>query len=403
MAIEIITPPSGGVRTGLETVHMAFGELPSDEEVEREEKVMPVDRILLADDDGSAVGVAASYPLGLTIPGGELPAGGVTWVGVLPSHRRRGVLTAMMRHQLDDIHARGEPLAILWASEPPIYGRFGYGIAAPALELDADRGRFGFRNDPGPTGAVRLVEQDEAARVFPPLYDVVRRSTPGMITRTAAWWREGRLEDSEQSRRGAGPKFYAAYEVEGELAGYAVYRVKGNWEGGVPQSELRILEAFAVTPSATRELWRFLFGIDLIAKVNVFSFDPGSPLFLMVADARSLRLRMFDGLWLRVVDVEAALRGRSYADVEPVVLAVRDAFCPWNEGRFRIGPGEVEPTRAAADVEVDVSGLASAYLGAFDFHRLATAELARERRKGGLERASALFHTTRPPFCPEVF
>jgi predicted acetyltransferase len=403
MAIEIINPPRGGLRTALETVWMAFGDLPGDDDVESEEKLMPVDRILIADDYDGAVGIAAAYPFALTIPGGELPAGGVTWVGVLPSHRRRGVLTALMRRQLDDLHARGEPLAILWASEPAIYGRFGYGIAAPSWVLEAEKNRFGFRNDPGPNGTVRLVDPDEAARVFPPVYESMRRAIPGTLARTKIWWAEHRLDDLESSRRGAGPKFYAALELDGGVAAYAIYRIKSNWEDGIPRSELRIVEAFAVSPAATRELWRFLFGIDLVTKVVMFSFDPASPLFLTVADVRSLHLQVTDGLWLRLVDVEAALRGRSYADAEPVVLAVRDAFCPWNEGRFRVGSGEVESTTAAADVEIDAAGLASAYLGAFDFHRLATADLARERRKGGLERASVLFHTARAPFCPEVF
>jgi predicted acetyltransferase len=123
---------------------------------------------------------------------------------------------------------------------------------------------------------------------------------------------------------------------------------------------------------------------------------------LMVSDPRSLQLRLADGLWLRIVDVEAALRARSYTDAEPVVIDVRDELCPWNEGRYRVG-GDVGRTRGSADLELSVADLASAYLGAFDFHRLAVADRVRELKPGALERASLLFRTSRPPYCPEVF
>ena len=135
---------------------------------------MPVDRLLAAWDDGRPVGVTASYPFSLTIPGGDAPAAGVTWVGVLPSHRRRGILRELMRRQLDDVHARGESLAILWASESLIYGRFGYGIAAPQTQIDAERSSFGLRDDAGARGVLRLVTVEEAAELFPPVYERIR-------------------------------------------------------------------------------------------------------------------------------------------------------------------------------------------------------------------------------------
>jgi len=402
VSIEVSLGPPDGVRLALDTVDQAFGDVPGEEDFARERKVMPNDRTLVAFDGQYAVGAAASYPFELTIPGGQRPAAGVTWVGVLPTHRRRGVLRAMMRAQIDDVYERGEPLAILWASEAAIYGRFGYGIAAPCLALSAERARFRLRDDPGPSGAVRLVDRDEAARLFPPIYEEVRATTAGMLSRTKSWWTEHRLADPESLRRGGGPKFYAVVELDGSPAAYVIYRIKQNWEEGIPRSEVRIVEAFATSPAATRELWRFLFGIDLIATVEMFAFDAGSPLFLMVADGRSLQLKVVDGLWLRLVDLEAALQARSYADGEPVVLSVSDGFCPWNKGRYRVGD-DVGRTRQSADLELDVADLASVYLGGFDFHQLAEADRVHELRPGGLERASALFRTPRPPYCPEVF
>src|SRR5205085_6887239 len=126
-------------------------------------KLMPTERIHCAYEDGRPVGTAAAFQFDVTIPGGaQLPMAGVTWVGVLPSHRRRGVLTELMRRQLDDLHERGEPLAALWASESVIYGRFGYGMAAPVHRLDAPKARFAFRDDPGSSGSVRLLGEEEA-------------------------------------------------------------------------------------------------------------------------------------------------------------------------------------------------------------------------------------------------
>jgi predicted acetyltransferase len=404
MTIEYRSPSAEeGIVPALATTYRAFGEQVKDYDREHLPKLMPTDRIHCAFDNGLPIATAAALAFEMTIPGGQLPIGGVTWVGVLPSHRRRGVLTELMRRQLHDLHDRGEPLAALWASEAAIYGRFGYGIAGPAHVLRANKAAFRLRGDPGPVGAVRLIERDEARESFPPIYERVRPTIPGMLTRTQAGWDVYRLADEEFMRHGAGPKFYALYERDGRAEGYATYRLKSNWENDVPQGELRVIEAVATEPVATRELWRFLFGIDLIATVSSFLFDPGSPLFLAVVDPRRLELRLNDGLWLRLVDVEAALRARSYAEGEPVVFEVTDELCPWNAGRYRVGEGAAERVVDPADLRLDVADLASAYLGAFAFERLADALRAEELRPGGLARASLLFRTPRPPFCPEVF
>jgi predicted acetyltransferase len=402
MAIEIRSPSEEQLVDAMLAGMAGFASELHEGDLERHKKTMPLDRFLAAYDDGRPVATAAALPFELTVPGGTLPAGGVTWVAVMPTHRRRGILTQFMQHQLNDLHERGEPLAILWASESVIYGRFGYGISAPAVSIEADRARFRYRDDPGAAGTVRLVDVSEAAKVFPGIYDRVRTEVPGMFARTPAWWSEYKLADQKEWRDGASPKYFALYERDGEPEGYTIYRVKDEWAQGLPQGQVRVREVFGISPSATREVWRFLFGIDLISRVDAELLDPGSPLMLMVADPRSLRPRFVDGLWLRLVDVEAALRGRSYAADETVVLEVHDTLCAWNEGRYRVG-ASVERTRDEPDLELAVADLASVYLGAFDFHALARSERVRELRPGALERASALFRTERPPFCPEGF
>jgi predicted acetyltransferase len=167
--LEYRSPSAEELADVLRTTFMAFGEEMKDEDLERSRRLMPLDRVLAAWDGSRPVGVAASWPFELTVPGGSVPAAGVTWVGVLPSHRRRGILRELMLRQLADVHDRGEPLAILWATESAIYGRFGYGVASPETSMDAERSAFALRDDPGPRGSVRIVSADEAAERFPPI------------------------------------------------------------------------------------------------------------------------------------------------------------------------------------------------------------------------------------------
>ena len=274
-------------------------------------------------------------------------------------------------------------------------------MAAPDFSLNADRARFSFRDDPGPIGAARIVDGGEARELCARVHERVRRDVPGFLARTDAWWENYRLADPEHWRHGSSPKYTAVIELDDEPVAYAIYRIKMDWEDGFSKSYVRVLEVVASSTAATREIWRYLFGIDLITRVRG-PHDPGSPLFLMVEDPRSLQLRAFEGLWLRFVDLEAALAGRTYAADDSVVLDVRDEFCPWNAGHWRVG-AEVERTDAAAELELDCADLASAYLGAFDFQQLAAAERVRELKSGALDRASALFRVSRRPYCPDDF
>jgi predicted acetyltransferase len=400
--LEYRSPTAEELASVLRATSTAFGEELKDDDLERHRKMLELDRLLVAWDGSHPVGVTASYPFELTTPGGAGKAAGVSWVGVLPSHRRRGILRELMLRQLDDVHERGEPFAILYASESPIYGRFGYGMAVLGSQLDANRNAFALRDDPGPRGTARLLAMEEAAELFPALYERVRPHRPGYLSRSEGWWRQYRLADPEHWRDGAGPKYYALIELDGEPAAYAMYRIASKWEDETPKGEVRVVDALAISPEASVELWRFLFGIDLVERVKVFLADPAWPLFFAVRDPRRLKITVSDGLWLRLVDLEAALSARTYAEGEPVVLEVADAVRPDNAGRWSVGPAPGR-TEAEADVALDVADLASAYLGAFSFEQLAAGGRARELRPGGLARATALFATPLPPFCPEGF
>ena len=401
MTIEIRAPAEDELRAAMMAAEVAFGSgVIEEEDWERERQALPASRALAAFDGAKPVALAGAYKFDLTIPGGELPCAGVTWVGVVPTHRRRGILRDLMRRQLEDVHAWQEPIAALWASESAIYGRFGYGQAAQGTAARSDKARFALRE--AATGSVRLVDAAEALELFPPVYERVRAGRAGMLSRDERWWKEHRLADPEHWRRGASRKFYAAVEVDGAVEGYVYYRVKDEWEDGFAKGDVRVVEGLATSADAEKVLWSFLHGIDLVTRVDVHIFDPGSPLPLLVRDPRALGLRVGDGLWLRLVDVDAALRARSYRPGESVVLEVRDELLPANTGRYRVGD-DAGRTEDTADLALDVADLASAYLGGYDFHRLASAGLVDERVTGAVEKATLLFRTDLPPFCPEVF
>lgn len=396
MAIEVRIPLEEEVEPARRAVEAAFGQSFEDSWFEAARKVMPRERMLIAVDDGKPVALAGAYAFSLTIPGGELQCGGVTWVGVLPSHRRRGVLTALMRKQLDDLHEQGEPLAALWASESLIYGRFGYGIAAPVYRLEGTKAGFAFRDDREPVGTVRLIDETEAREHFPPIYDRVRAVRAGMQARSETWWNDFRLVDGHPP--GLSRRFYALYENDG----YAMYRVKSEWEHGVPKGTVFAVEVLGATAVAERELWRYLFSLDLATTVESELVDPFAPLFLGVRDPRRLRLTLNDGMWLRLVDIDGALRARSWATDESVVVEVRDAFCPWNDGRYRLG-ADAGRCDDEPELAFDSCDLASVYLGGVDVQALAAAGFVEELRDGALARAGRLLVTPRPPFCPEIF
>jgi predicted acetyltransferase len=381
-----------------------FGGERSEERAERFLRVHPLERMHAAFDGGRIVGGAGAFPFEFTVPGATVRTAGVTVVGVYPTHRRRGVLTAMMRAQLDDVRSRGESIAALWASEERIYGRFGYGMASYNGEMSLSRDRSGFASPFEPKGSVRLVAPQEALDLFPQVWDAVRLETPGMFARSRDWWETRPLMDRPEGRPpGAGPKRLAVLELERRPAGYAIYRQAPDWQEGFPNGTLHVVEAIASGAQATRELWRYLFDIDWTATVSMRLLPVDHPLFFLLAEPRRMRFRIFDGLWVRLVDVGAALAQRGYAGEGRVVLEVVDEFCPWNSGRFAVEPGSARRVRTRPDLRLDVQALASVYLGGFTFAELARAGRVEEVGRGGLRRADALFAVDRRPWCPEIF
>jgi predicted acetyltransferase len=329
----------------------------------------------------------------------------VTVVGTLPTHRRRGLLTRMMRAQLDDIRERGEPIAALFASEETIYGRYGYGLASLRQQVTLPRNWASMGvGAPPRIGAVRLIGQDEAARVFPRIYERVRKYTPGFLSRSKDWWELRRLRDEPDERpAGAGPLNYALFELDGRPSAYALYRIAKREDGGQSTRRLRVTEAIGADVTGTREIWRFLFGIDWVDDILTWLLPVDHPLMHMVARLDRLDLTVETGLWVRLVDVGAALSARGYARDSRVTFEVADTFCPWNAGTWTLADGVARRSTRAADLRLDVTALGATYLGGFSFGQLARAGLVEEARRGGLARADAMFATDRAPWCPEMF
>jgi predicted acetyltransferase len=378
-----------------------FNPPPGEEFFERFARTLPHERMHAAFEGGEIVGGAGAFPFELSVPGGSLPCAGVTAVGVHPTHRRRGVLRAMMDSQLRDVHERGEPIATLWASEETIYGRFGYGIASWAGELRVPHEWDAFAASLELGGTARFVTPEEAQELFPPIYDAVRRGRPGMMSRSETWWEERHLRLPEEES--AAPRRFVVLDVDGEPLAYAIYRTHFGFEGGLPGSRLVVREALGATPQATAAIWRFLLDVDWMAVAEVPFAPPDHPLFLLLAMPRRARYRMGDALWVRLVDLPAALSGRAYGEGGPLVIEVRDAICEWNDGRWKLEGGDCERTDEEPDLALDVSALGSAYLGAVSFRQLREALRVEELRDAAVERADALFAWRPLPWCLEIF
>lgn len=381
-----------------------FGHLPPAADMLKHfDRILPPERVHVAFEGDKAVAGSGSFAFDLTVPGGQVKAAGLSLVGVLPTHRRRGLLRAMMRSQMDAARARGEAAAVLWATEDTIYGQFGYGVASMAAEIDVPREHAAPLRQAEIPADVRLVSLAEAEPLIAPIYDRVARTTPGMFARTSAWWQDRLLIDHPFRRQSGGALQCAVLDIGGQPSAYAFYRLNQLFERGTSTGHIFVVEAIGDTPQAMHAIWRFLFGIDLVARLKAIYLPLDHPLLLSVAAPRRLNFLVREGLWVRLIDVGAALSARSYVSDDAVVVEVTDEFCPWNAGRWRIARGGVARTDAPADLACEVAALGCVYLGGFTFAELARALRVRELRDGALARADALFRTDRKPWCPELF
>ncbi len=387
-----------------------FAEEPPPSYVEAVPAVAELDRTLGLWDGDRVVATAGLYSRELTVPGAVVPCAGVTWVSVAPTHRRRGVLTAVMRRQLTELHEQQrEPVAALWASESSIYGRFGYAPATWRGGLSGDVARLRLRPDADlGTGRVHRVGVEEYRAAAVGLHDRLRRSVPGNMARDDRWW-DRQLRDDPDQRRGASERRYLLHtEADGTVTGYAAHRVRSRWsDDGQPDGTVEVEEVRSATPAAHAALWRHLLSLDLVRTVRARGASPDEPLRHLLAEPRALRSQPVDALWVRLVDVGRALAGRRYPAVVDLVIEVRDRFCPWNDGRWwlRGHPAGAfcARTDADADLVVDVEALAAAYLGGVSLATLQAAGRVTEVSPGAVTQAGTVFRWPVTPWCPDEF
>ena len=370
-------------------------------------KVAEMERTRCVFDGEAMVGTCGAYSLELTLPGGgSLPMGGTTYITVRATHRRRGLLRAMMASHLQDIRDHGEAFAGLWASESSIYRRFGYGVAAYAGGCSIDRHHAAFARPLEVPGAIRQIEKDEARTLLPRVYDQMVPTRPGHFRRHDGWW-DSRLADPPWDRDGGSKLRFVVYEEAGEPRGYLQYRVRQKWaDSGLPEHVVMLNELQACDANAHAALWRFALEIDLSRFVNAWNQPVDEPLPWLLADPRRLTLAPRDGLWLRPLDVPRMLEARAYPVAGRIVIGVRDEGCPDVEGGFELDASpdgaRCKPTDAEPELTMDAAALGSIYLGGARVTSLARANRI-EGDDASVLLAERLFHSDVAPWCPEIF
>ncbi|GIF15304.1 UPF0256 protein [Actinoplanes teichomyceticus] len=388
-----------------ELLELVFHEDIEGEARAAEEAVFEPERSLIADDSGVVAGHAIAFSRRLTVPGAALPAAHISMVGVRPTHRRRGLLTALMHRQLREIAEAGrEPIAVLWASETSIYPRFGYGPAIGRLKFSIMNREV--RLTAAPAAQPGRLRMGDPATLLPDLRRVYDRLRPGRVgwsERDDRWWRFV-LSDPKDRRDGATRQYAVVHEGAGGPDGYALWRVRHGWNEHGPDSEVAVREVAAGDPEVYQALWRFLLGIDLSRTVTYSMAAVDEPLQYLVDEPRRLGAALADALFVRLVDLPGALAARRYRAPVDVVLEVEDPILAANTGRWRLtgGPDGATCVRTGdpADLSCSVSDLGAAYLGGTSPAALAAAGRVRQLTEND---PSTAFGWHRAPSVTEVF
>lgn len=372
--------------------------------------VIVPDRTLAALDGGAVVGTARSWAADVTVPGGaEVPAAAVTAVTVMPTHRRRGLLTEMMRAQLDDVADRGEPIAVLVAAEAPIYGRFGYGPAVWETTIHIDARRTRVTSPPAPR-TLRFVEADEARKLAPPIYDASRRARSGTLSRPDTMWDAifGQRATDEERRTIQGRYTVVTSDDDGVPDGWVTYQLKSQWENMRPTGTVVVHELCAASDAAYAALWHYVLTQDWCIRVEAERRAVDEPLPWLVTDQRQVVVQeVSDFVWTRILDVPRALAARTYGVPDRLVVEVVDPFRPASAGRFALD-GSAEgasctPTDGPADLTIDTRELGAAYLGGTPLFRAAAAGRVQEHTAGAVARFDRMFTTVPAPWCSTMF
>jgi predicted acetyltransferase len=403
-SIKVRPVTAGEIGSFLDVFESAWGFPPDDEQQRQTAAVVAAQTPLAAFADGAMAGTAMSFALELTVPGQvQLPMAGVSYVAVHPLRRRRGVMRALMRFQLDDLHARGVPLAGLGASEAGIYGRFGYGPATWASSWRLARGAARALADSGDAGRLELVDGATAREVFPAVHDQARRTQVGDVRTYPGRWHE-LIGDGGQD----GKHFLLCRDDDGRANGYAIYRIERE-DRYSAHAVVSVDHLIACTDAAYGALWAYLADLDLTDWVIASGRPEREALLWALADSRQLTVTgVQDHLWVRLVDLPSALSRRRYAAEGSLILDIADPFCPWNEGRWLLEGGPdgagCRPARHSpgASIRLDAAALGSLFLGGTSIAHLARAGRV-EADPLALRRAEDMFGPGLGPWCSTKF
>lgn len=361
------------------------------------------ERALVVAEGPEIVGTTQALTRDLSVPGAVVAAAHVTGVGVKATHRRRGIMSGLISRQLREVP---EAIAVLWASESGIYGRFGYGAAAYGTSYEIDLHRVGPPSARTRPGEVSELPADGAAEVLAPLLRSLQEQRPGVSGRPDLWWQQ-RLEDKPEDRGGRTARQILVHRDEsGTIDGYALWRGKMHWIETGPANEVHLEELVAVTPAAYRALWQHLLTLDLAATLKFGFAAADEPLQQLVTTPTALNRRVNESLWLRITDVPRALGQRRYSVPVDLVLDVTDDLIPANSGRFRLTAGETvrcEPTDAPADLSLSIAELGATYLGGRQLAEFAATGRVTEHTAGSLATAGAAFAWPVAPVSLEIF
>ena len=371
---------------------------------------------VVAEPGDRLVGIHTAFSLGVSVPDGpdgvrtrRVPMAGLSWVGVDPAYRRRGVLRAMIRHHLHGMHEQGgEAVSGLYASEAGIYGRFGYGCAVVGVTLDLPHGAT-LRPVAGAdevTVDFVTADPDRHADLVHDLYERACARRPGMTWRPAKLTRR-EVEDPPSRRQRGEPLRLLVAETGGRPTGYALLRRELSWVDGAASGKANVAELVALDAPTARALWGRVADLDLVSRTRTPTLAGDDPLLALLVDARGASPQRRDTLWLRLVDVDRALGQRTYAHDVDLVLAVTDDLCPWNARRWRLSAGPegatCTPTTEDADVALDVRELGAAYVGGFSLAGLSAAGLVTERTPGAVGRLTTALRSAVEPAATFMF
>lgn len=386
-----------------------FAFQPDEDNVGDMRDVFDHDRNIAVFDDDEVVATAGAFTFELTVPGGvQVPTAGVTIVTVRATHRRRGILRSMMAAQLDDVADRGEPLAALTASEASIYGRFGYGLSTLTTNWTLDTEHATLTHPSRADGRVRLVDKDAFRAAAPAVYDARRRQIPGAVDRDDAWW-DDVVKDRPWTQDGMGARWYALHEAaDGTIDGFVGYRRGRGGERGLARHTIRVEDLHGIDDEIETALWTYVVDHDLVTRVTANGRPLDEPLRWRLADPRQLSTTdLLDGLWVRIVDVAAALSSRRYATADQLTIEVVDRFRPQTAGRYLLegGPDGAVCARvdSTADVTMDIADLGAIYLGGVTPTALHRAGRIVEHTPGAVAQADVFLASTPAPWMTTGF